>query len=148
MKIIETIGVIFYALTIGSLFGLCIYIFVYLTIFVEMPEYEIVFRIIGFMMFNSVIAYVCGLILNGYEKTKNNNKKIWKESKKMQVTLCDICKEKIIREDSYSHILVKNVIINKQYNDFEDICDSCEKELIKLILQIKNRPKEAEWKQH
>ena len=75
MKIIETIGVIFYALTIGSLFGLCIYIFVYLTIFVEMPEYEIVFRIIGFMMFNSVIAYVCGLILNGYEKTKNNNKK-------------------------------------------------------------------------
>ena len=64
------------------------------------------------------------------------------EGEEMKITLCDICEEKIIRKDTHSHIAVRNVIINKLYNDFEDICESCEKELIKLILEIKNRPKE------
>lgn len=59
----------------------------------------------------------------------------------MKVTLCDLCGEKVIRKDSHSHILLKNVIINKLYKDFEDICDPCEKEIIKKIIEIKERPK-------
>jgi hypothetical protein len=59
----------------------------------------------------------------------------------MKITLCDICKEEVKNSESHSHILIRNVVINKLYYDFEDICESCEKEIIKLILQIKDRPK-------
>ena len=63
------------------------------------------------------------------------------EGEEMKITICDICSEEI---KTGGILEIRNVQFGTQRKDYIDICKVCEKEILSLIVKIKNRPKEQE----